>query len=160
MLLGILSDSHGHAETTHRAVEALLEAGAETLIHLGDIGSEEVLEELVVVPAKIVFGNCDDERLLARHAERLGVEVCHPIGFLEHASKRIAFSHGHLVPLMEAAVRNAVDYLLHGHTHEVRDERIGSTRVINPGALHRASRYTVALLDPQADRLRVLEVPR
>lgn len=160
MLLGILSDSHGRIDTTRKAVSMLVEAGATTLIHLGDIGSEEVLEELTVARSMVVFGNCDDETMLARHAERLGVHVCHPIGRIEHAGKRIAFSHGHLTHVIRAALEENVDYLLHGHTHEVRDERIGSTRVINPGALHRASRYTAALLDPAADRVHVLEVSR
>ena len=46
MPVGVLSDSHGHAETTARAVEALVAHGAEMLLHLGDIGSDEVIDEL------------------------------------------------------------------------------------------------------------------
>jgi predicted phosphodiesterase len=61
---------------------------------------------------------------------------------------------------MEQALRDGADYLLHGHTHELRDERIGRTRMINPGALFRAARYTAALLDPRADRLEILALPR
>jgi predicted phosphodiesterase len=50
--------------------------------------------------------------------------------------------------------------VLHGHTHEIRDERVGLTRVINPGALHRAARYTAAVLEPASDRLEIIVVPR
>ncbi len=50
------------------------------------------------------------------------------------------------------------DYLLQGHTHVRHDERIGKTRVINPGALHRAREKTVALLDTATDRLVFLPV--
>ena len=32
------------------------------------------------------------------------------------------------------------DFLLHGHTHVPRDERIGATRVFNPGAVGRADK--------------------
>ena len=53
---------------------------------------------------------------------------------------------------------DGVDFLLHGHTHTVQDERVGRTRVINPGALHRASRYTCALLDPSGKSVRWLEI--
>jgi hypothetical protein len=60
---------------------------------------------------------------------------------------------------MRSALAQGVDYLCHGHTHVVRDERIGQTRVINPGALFRAARYTVALLDMAADRLEIVQVP-
>jgi hypothetical protein len=50
------------------------------------------------------------------------------------------------------------DYLFHGHTHVVRDDRIGKLRIINPGALYRASRKTVALLNLTDDRLQYLTV--
>ena len=45
-----------------------------------------------------------------------------------------------------------------GHTHLPRDERIQGTRVLNPGALHAAQRYTVGLLDTTADTFEVLEL--
>ena len=45
------------------------------------------------------------------------------------------------------------DYIFHGHTHIQRDERVRSTRIINPGALHRASHYTVATLHLSTDQL-------
>ncbi|RLS46748.1 MAG: metallophosphoesterase, partial [Planctomycetota bacterium] len=54
--------------------------------------------------------------------------------------------------------KEGVDYLLHGHTHVCRDERHGATRIINPGALHRASEFTVALLDTDSDELQFLVV--
>ena len=53
-----------------------------------------------------------------------------------------------------------VRYLCHGHTHTALDARRGKTRVINPGALHRAAEYTVALLDTDTDTLTFYPVPR
>jgi predicted phosphodiesterase len=50
------------------------------------------------------------------------------------------------------------DYLLHGHSHLTRDERVGRTRIINPGALHRAREKTVALLDTATDALKFITV--
>jgi len=161
MLLGILSDSHGRADTTRLAVKSLLEHGAQLLLHLGDIGGEHVIDELVGHPARLVFGNCDwNDRELGRYAQITGIVNDHPIGKLTVDDRSIAFTHGHLSEPMEQAWRDGVDYLFHGHTHELRDERIGRTRVINPGALFRATRYTAALLDPRADRLEVLTLPR
>ena len=159
--LGILSDSHGRAETTRRAVAALREAGADVLLHLGDLGTEEVIDELVGHRARIVFGNCDlDETRLGRYAELVGVEVDHPLGELTVAGRRIVFTHGHLAALMSGALAQRPDYLLHGHTHQFRDERSDGVRIINPGALFRASRYTAVVLDPARDRLQVLEIER
>jgi putative phosphoesterase len=141
-------------------VRLLRDAVAELLLHLGDIGSEAVIDELVGHPARVVFGNCDDERRLASYAELVGLRVDHPAGEIEADGKRIVFTHGHLEAPASQALSAGVDYLLHGHTHLLRDERVGRTRVINPGALHRAARYTAVRLDPAADRLEVVEVDR
>jgi len=161
MLIGILSDSHGHADTTALAVAALKEHGAEVLLHLGDIGNEKVIDELVGCNARIVFGNCDWEwQALDRYAQLVGVGVDHPLGVYEADGKRVAFTHGHLAEEMTKALEIEVDYLLHGHTHEVSDQRHGKTRIICPGALFRASRYTVAVLDPLGDEVTFLDIPK
>ena len=73
--------------------------------------------------------------------------------------KRIAFTHGHEPAAMRAAIAGGADYLVHGHTHELRDDRAAGTRIVNPGALHRAPRFTVATLEPATDTLTVIEVP-
>jgi len=160
MLIGILSDSHGHASRTAEAVRILLEAGAEILLHLGDIETTAVLDELVGHNAHIVFGNCDwDHRSLATYAEHVGIAVEHPRGHLVIADKTVVFTHGDRDEIMSQTLNEGVHYLLHGHTHQVRDEKVGTTRIINPGALFRASQYTVAVLDPESDDLRFLEIP-
>jgi putative phosphoesterase len=158
--IGVLSDSHGRAAITARAVEALLGAGADILIHLGDVETEAVIDELVGPPAHLVFGNCDwDVDALARYARNVGVIVDHPAGRIDVGAKSVIFTHGDRPGVVEQAIAEGVDYLLHGHTHVVRDERVGCTRVINPGALFRAARYTAAVLEPETDRLEIIEVP-
>ena len=37
---------------------------------------------------------------------------------------------------------------------------VGDTRIINPGALFRARRYTACLLRPSIDSLEIIEIPR
>ena len=149
--LGILSDTHGDATRARRAIELLRARGAGRLIHLGDIGSESVLDHLAGLESTIVFGNCDDARSLRRYAEFLGIEVVHPAAIIEVKSvrgvMRIGITHGHLLEEIEGLFRAEVDILLHGHTHVARDDMVGLTRVMNPGALHRADRKTAMLLD-------------
>ena len=129
------------------------------LLHMGDIETQAVIDELVGHNARIVFGNCDWEHDdLARYARHVGVAVDHPCGQLQVGGKTIAFTHGHLGKHMDAAIAAGVHYLVYGHTHELSDERKGNTRVINPGALFRARRYTVALLNPVEDALQFLEI--
>lgn len=157
--IGVLADSHGRALITRNAVAALREAGADLLIHLGDVETMEVIDELSVMPCRMVFGNCDwDEAALGRYARALGIEVDHPAGRIEVGGQRIAFTHGHLPEFMESALRDGVQFLLHGHTHLMRDERQGATRIINPGALFRARRYTAALLTPVTGALEFITI--
>ena len=157
--LGILSDSHGRHERTHKAVQLLLANGATELAHCGDIETEQVIDQLAGITAHLVFGNCDpDWRVLSRYALGLGVLVQHPLARFECGGRTFAMTHGHDSDCVAAALNEGVDYLLHGHTHVCRDERHGATRIINPGALHRASEFTVALLDTETDQLQFLVV--
>lgn len=156
--LGILSDSHGHADRTRRAIEALQAAGATRFIHCGDVETEQVLDALAGLDAHVVFGNCDPARALGRYAGDIGLQVHHPMGRMRVDDHTLAFTHGHDPDLMQAALHEKVHFLLHGHTHERRDQAVGGTRVINPGALHRAHPFTVALLVPGTGELRFFPI--
>ena len=159
--IGLLSDSHGRAKTTRKAVQLLLERDVDVLIHLGDVGTVEVIDAIVErlgaadhpePPIHLVFGNTDwDIGPLGDYARRLGVSVDHPVGRMAFDGAVLVFQHGHVQAAMDQALAEGVRWLCHGHSHAIRDERIGSTRVINPGALFRASRYTVATLDTGSD---------
>ena len=153
--------------TTRLGVQALLASGIDLLIHLGDVGSVEVIDELAVtqpqtgrpVPARLVFGNTDwDAGALGNYATGLGVRVDHPVGRIELDPGELVFCHGHQPRALAQALAQDVRYLCHGHTHQASDTVSGSTRVINPGALCRAHRYTVAVLDTSADTLEFLAV--
>ncbi len=166
--IGLLSDSHGHAATTRRAVALLLEHGVDRLVHLGDVGTADVLDALAVkanggdgqMPAHVVFGNTDwDVQMLGRYARDLGLSVDHPLGMLSLDAGQLAFCHGHDTQAMGQALTAGVRWLCHGHTHQASDTRQGATRIINPGALHRARRHSVAVLDTDADELTLLDVP-
>lgn len=157
MLVGLLSDSHGRSVRTREAIRMLTERGATMFLHMGDIETEEVVDQLAGLDAHIVFGNNDDERSLGPYAASLGVRVLHPLGRLEVDGRTIAFTHGHLRRCVTEGEQ--ADYFIHGHTHRQRDERRGALRIINPGALHRAHPYSVALLDPVNDALEFLVVP-
>ncbi|MEM6332083.1 MAG: metallophosphoesterase family protein [Planctomycetota bacterium] len=165
--IGLLSDSHGRAVTTDKGVKALLSRGVDTLLHLGDVGTVEVIDALAVdrpdvdeqIEAHLVFGNTDwDIEGLSDYAQDLDVLVDHPLGRLTLPEGVLAFCHGHEPDVVQQAIRDGVTWLCHGHTHRTSDTRRGSTRIINPGALFRASAYTVAVLDTATDRLELIEV--
>ncbi|MEC8321162.1 MAG: YfcE family phosphodiesterase [Planctomycetota bacterium] len=156
--IGLLSDSHGEAARTGRALDLLLDRGADLLIHLGDLGSEAVVDRLAGLPAMIVLGNVDPPSL-GRYAEWLGIAMDGRAVHLQVGGRRLAATHGHLEEVWTDLVATAPDYLLHGHTHEVRDERHGGIRFVNPGAVDRADRWTVAMLEPEFDRLEIMDIP-
>ena len=160
MLIGLLSEWHGDAERTARAVKLLIGRGAKRLIHCGDIGSTTVLAELAEagLPVDLVPGNVDMyDNELQQVAASLALTMHGESAELEIEGARIAITHGHNERLYRTILMDQkADYLFTGHTHVVYDERQGKVRVINPGAVYRANPSTVAILDLATGRLEFL----
>jgi predicted phosphodiesterase len=69
-------------------------------------------------------------------------------GSVELEGVKIAFLHGDDAGLLRDVERSGhYDFLFYGHTHHAEEHRTGPTRVINPGALHRARPKTFIVLD-------------
>lgn len=149
MILGILSDSHGRADRVRIARSLLEDRGAEMLIHCGDVGGTEVFDELVGCDCRFVWGNTDfpTHGLLA-YLKTTGLVPPENVPLeIDAGGKLIHVFHGHEPEFRTYLANPKSDYIMHGHTHAARDERIGKIRIINPGALQRAMTYTVATLD-------------
>lgn len=155
MRIGILSDTHDRLARTQAAVRLLRDAGAEALIHCGDLTGPPIVAACAVLPAYFVFGNNDADGVPElRQAMAAAGATC--LGWSEEvilAGKRIAVAHGHMSYDIRRLLAARPDYLLTGHSHIPMDRQEGPTRRINPGALYRASAYTVALLDLEKDKL-------
>ncbi len=157
MRIGILSDTHDQVIRTSLAVRRLIEEGAEFLIHCGDLTRPAIVNECVGVTTYFVFGNNDYDEVGLRRAMSLTGGIClGRSGEITLAGKKIAVTHGDLATEVRRLAALQPDYLFFGHSHFPADDREGRTRYINPGALHRASAYTFALLDLEADTLRML----
>ncbi len=160
MVIGILSDTHGRHEIAAAAIMLLHRRGAQQFIHCGDVGAMRVLDQFAGLTTTFVTGNTDyDRQPLLRYGRDIGLQGYHPMADLTINDKRIAVLHGDDARLMhQLLARQDYDYLLHGHTHLCDDRYEGRTRIINPGALHRAAEKTVALLDLTTDLLEFLVV--
>jgi putative phosphoesterase len=160
MLLGILSDTHSRNLTTSTALAQLRERGVTTVLHCGDIEGPETVRLFRGLDAHFVFGNCDSDRDELREAMAEVSATCHEDwGNLEFEGVTIAFLHGDNRRLMlEVEHSGAFDFLFYGHTHHAEEHRTGRTRVINPGALHRARPKTFVVLDLPAGSLESITV--
>jgi putative phosphoesterase len=149
MKIAILSDTHGRNMTAKCALAELRDRGITTVLHCGDIEDPETVPLFQGFDAHFVFGNCDHDRDALRAAiAEAGATLHEGWGHLELDGVKIAFLHGDDKRLMrEVEESGHFDYLFYGHTHQAAEHRTGPTRVINPGALHRARPKTFLVLD-------------
>ncbi|MBI2558836.1 metallophosphoesterase [Candidatus Woesearchaeota archaeon] len=159
-MLGIISDTHENEEAVKKAVRVFKEKNVELVVHCGDIISPPMLEHFRGLKMKLVFGNNDGERNgLSKTAKKLGFEELSDEKEFEHKEKKFYVYHGTQEEKLDSAIKsNKYDYVLTGHTHIKRDNKIGKTRVINPGALFRIYPYTIALLDAEKDKLEFVKI--
>lgn len=158
-VVGFLSDSHGEWLRTRHAIKLLRDRDCKVIIHLGDVETQEVLDELAENNVTLVFGNCDVVSKLIEYAIEIGIDVQDPAGMMTVDGITIGFLHGHIFSTYQQFLHDDnIDIIAHGHSHEIRDEVVENTRCINPGALHRAHRYTVAVFDTRTEVLEFLQV--
>ena len=149
MRLGIVSDSHGHAELTRPAIRMLESLEVDQVLHCGDIGSAAVVELFAAWPTHFVFGNCDGNRQELADAIAAAGQTCHgEFGDLTLDGKRIALLHSHDGGRFRQALHSGEwDLVCYGHTHVAAIERFGDTLAVNPGALYRAHPHSLAVVE-------------
>jgi len=121
-VLGLISDTHGLLRPeVHDALR-----GVELILHAGDVGGEDILDELrLIAPVRAVIGNTDPPGL---YDESIDLSV---------DAVRIHVSHGHEVGVItpeKLAARYDADVIVYGHTHQQKVTTIGDRLVVNPGA--------------------------
>lgn len=161
MKIGILSDTHNNLPATRAALELFRAEGVRRLYHCGDITAAPVVMLFVGWDVHFVWGNVDHDRTDVEMAlRRLGLAAPRLELRFTLDGHACAMTHGHM-GLDSLIASGQFRYVFHGHTHTRRDELIGSTRVINPGALggRRPEDRSVAVLDVDTDTLRFLPVP-
>jgi uncharacterized protein len=148
MLLGVISDTHGHVHNARVGVRKLESYGVEAVLHCGDIGTAEIVPLLAAWPTHFVYGNCDHGQELELAIKAAGQTYHGRFGSIELNGVKIALLHGDDSWLLRETIADGEHHLVcHGHTHVPRNERIGNTLVLNPGALYRADPHTIAIVD-------------
>jgi uncharacterized protein len=125
--IGVVSDTHGYYDD---ALDELL-AGAELIVHAGDVGTLDVLARLSAL-AKVaaVLGNTDapfwDDRLpWEGEVGALGLRI-----LVCHIGKSLMGRHD--------PVAEGFDMVISGHSHKAAVEWREGTLFLNPGAAGKA----------------------
>jgi uncharacterized protein len=127
MKIGLISDTHGRLRPEVFDAFATVDA----ILHAGDVGGVEVIDELeTIAPVHAVMGNTDSPALRPRVQEET-LE-------LEFGGWRIVLVHGHVLgaptpQLLRAAYPDA-DIIVYGHTHRQRVDTLDACLIVNPGA--------------------------
>jgi putative phosphoesterase len=130
LILGLISDTHGLLRP--EVFDAF--AGVDHIVHAGDVGDPEILDELAALaPVTAVWGNVDGWELRRRLPEvanlRLGdfdVVVIHGQQFGSPTARIVAAAHP------------AADLVVFGHSHTPEIERVGRGLAVNPGSAGKA----------------------
>lgn len=137
MKIAIISDTHDNVYNVLAIRQLILAEGVDAIVHCGDLTDASILGYFGDFQLYYTFGNCDlsyivsDELHLQGDRIQAGNELS-----LDLNGKRIYVTHGHIDGCLEKALASGdYDYIFHGHTHRFVDEQIGTTRIINPGAL-------------------------
>ncbi len=125
MKIGIISDTHTKVKKARRAINTLIEDGAEFIIHAGDIVDVEILNLLHEsgVEYIAVYGNNDAH--LARFHTQFNL-VQEPYYF-KLADTKFKLMH---LPFYMAP---DADVVVFGHTHEFSLEFVNNTLFVNSG---------------------------
>jgi putative phosphoesterase len=138
MKIGIISDSHDHVWNLRIALRAL-RPEVDLLIHCGDLCSPFIVPIIASGfdgPVHSVFGNNDADRyrlqVQAGRASSFTLEG--ESWFPELGGMRIAVQHFDSLarPLAESG---RFDLVCFGHNHRFEIDRVGSTWLVNPGAI-------------------------
>jgi putative phosphoesterase len=163
MFIAVISDTHDNRSAIRKALGLARGRGAAEIFHCGDLASAGVVGLFSGWTLQYVAGNMDRDAGEIRAAvDRLGTgSVCAAELQLERDGLRIALMHGNRADRLAQVLQSGeYDFVFHGHTHRRRDERIGRTRVVNPGALGSAAvgNYSFCLLDTSNGEIEFIEM--
>jgi putative phosphoesterase len=148
MKIGVLSDTHNYLDPK---IPALF-AGAQQILHAGDIGLPSLLCELeLIAPVTAVAGNTDEPAFQFKLVATLDLDGRRFL--LQHIVDPLSLTD----PLKERLARDRPDVVVFGHSHRPFCQTVDGVLFFNPGYAGK-SRFrlprTVALLHSEPDGLR------
>ena len=127
MKIGIISDNHKKLKKAKKALDMLIDEGAEFIIHAGDIVEPQMLEMLKNSQKKYVavFGN-NDAHL---QSYQRGYNLVSEPNYFKLADKKFKLMH---IPYY---MSNDAEIIVFGHTHMFEAQMKNNTLYLNPGEI-------------------------
>ena len=121
-IVGVISDTHGCLRPA--AIKAL--KGADLIIHAGDVGKQDIIEDLqAIAPVEAVRGNMDMDDWGHRLPETKLIEVGSVLIYVIHDVYKINIK----------PAKAGVGAVIHGHTHKPSSiEDHNGVLFLNPGS--------------------------
>lgn len=158
MKIAIISDTHNNLHNIQAVRQILLSENVDAVVHCGDLTDADVLDYFGDFVLYCAIGNGDFGMQVQQRMRWFNAVNCADDDLdLELGSKRVFVTHGHMhANLMHAIDSGSYDYIFHGHTHRFKDDVVGNTRVINPGALggRKIGERSFVILDLENDSLK------
>jgi uncharacterized protein len=121
MQIGVISDTHGLLRP--EAIEAL--RGSAHVIHAGDVGEPEILEQLAgLAPVTSIRGNIDKDAWARKLPKTELVEIAGVTIYILHDLAKLDVKP-------EAA---GIRVVIYGHSHVPKQETLNGVLYLNPGS--------------------------
>ncbi len=157
MKIALLSDSHGNWSALRSAVATASELSCDVLFFAGDLVRPDGVAVLAEFsgPVHMIIGNnefeIDDIWAEAEASQNVIYhgEVCD----IDREGVRI-FMHHYPEEAEKKARSDTYDLCIHGHRHVFRNDSVGGTRLVSPGAIsHRGSQPEWAIFDTETGEM-------
>jgi putative phosphoesterase len=138
MKIGIMSDSHDHAENIKKSMQIFKERNVDFVIHLGDYVNPASVMLCKGINLIGIFGNNDgDKYRLMNVFHEIHGELRGDFCQINKNGLTCACYHGTEPQLTDALIEcGKYDVVMFGHTHECVNKKIKRTLVLNPGTVH------------------------
>ncbi len=156
MKIAIISDIHDQIENLTWAMNEFNNENISHIFALGDYSSAYIVERLQVKNTSVhaVWGNCDgDKQSMIRASTTENKNISFANGnfdTVEIEDKKYFITHFPAIA-EHAATTLEYDAVFHGHTHYMRNEKIGNIPIINPGklAMYPHNEISIAIFDTE-----------
>ena len=135
MIIGVTGDTHNNLKNIKVICSIFNENATDLVIHTGDISLAKSLLAFKALncPLIAVLGNNDigERKSLEEAAKNFNCKIFEEPFFIDLNSKKFAILHH--PGLINKEMISSNDYIIHGHTHRYRLEKINKCFIFNPG---------------------------